>query len=308
MAEGTRIHMITAQETAYSVVVPHCSLLGEGPVWDDITGSICWVDILTGKIHEFTPFRNLFRTLQVKDMVGAVAICNNGNFVAALKQGLAMVERSSGTVTILTHPDAHMTHNRYNDGKCDPAGRFWIGSMSLHDTKKAGSVYMIDHDLTCSTQIKGVTLSNGMAWSPDYTTFYYIDTPSFEVAAYDYDFETGQISNKRVAFTIPKKEGLPDGMTMDIEGKLWIAHWDGWQIARWDPRTGKKIFSFQMPVARVTSCTFGGSSFQDLYVTSACVGLNEKQYDEQPLAGSLFVVKDCGFQGIKSPVFNYPKK
>lgn len=297
--------MLKAASLSYEVVVPQCSLLGEGPVWDATNKCICWVDILNGNIHEFTQSNNKYRNIAVKDMVGAVALCTNGDFLAALKSGLAFVNRNSGEVTLLHHPEVHLPQNRFNDGKCDPAGRFWVGTMSLSEKQGAGSLYMIDRDLSHSVKIKDITISNGLTWSPDHKTFYFIDTPTFEVVAYDYDFETGNITNKRVAISIPKKEGFPDGMTIDSEGMLWIAHWNGWQVARWNPGTGKKLFTISLPAARITSCTFGGQNLQDLYITSASIGLSEKQLEEQPLAGSLFVVKNCGFQGMEAIAFDY---
>ncbi len=298
---------INAANHSYEVVVPHSSLLGEGPVWDKINGSIVWVDILNGNIHEFSTATNKYKKIKVKAMVGAVALCTNGQLLAALKTGLAFVKRTNGTVKMMHHPEVHLPGNRFNDGKCDPAGRFWIGTMALSEKQKAGSVYVIEKDFSHSTKIKDVSLSNGMAWSPDHKTFYFIDTPTFEIVAYDYDIETGNISNKRVALTIPKKEGFPDGMTIDTEGMLWIAHWDGWQVARWDPHTGKKLLHISLPAARITSCTFGGDDLQDLYITSASIGLTETQHEQQPLAGSLFVVKNCGFQGMETIAFDYQK-
>lgn len=292
----------------YEVVVNCCCLLGEGPVWDAASKFIYWVDILNGNIHGFCTTQNKHRILPVKDVVGAVALCTNGDFIAALKSGLAFVNRDSGEVKLLHHPEVHLPENRFNDGKCDPAGRFWVGTMTLSEKAKAGNLYMIEQDLSHSVKIAGVTVSNGIAWSPDQKTFYYIDTPTFQVVAYDYDIETGNITNKRVAIAISKKEGFPDGMTIDTEGMLWIAHWDGWQVARWHPRSGKKLLSIPLPAARITSCTFGGEDLQDLYITSASVGLTEKQHEEQPLAGSLFVVKNCGFQGTETYSFDFQKQ
>ena len=289
----------------YKVVAPHCCLLGEGPIWDDETKTIYWVDILNGNIHEFCTTENVHRTIQVNEIIGAVALCTNGDFLAALKSGLAFIKRLSGEVKMLHHPEVHLPANRFNDGKCDPAGRFWIGTMALAETSGAGNLYMIERDLSHSVKIEGVTISNGMAWSLDHKTFYYIDTPTFQVVAYDYDIETGDITNRKVAINIPEEEGFPDGMTIDIEGMLWIAHWDGWQVARWNPFTGEKLLSIPLPIARITSCTFGGENLQDLYITSASIGLTEKQHEEQPLAGALFVVKNCGFQGMETIAFDY---
>ncbi|MBD0294580.1 MAG: SMP-30/gluconolactonase/LRE family protein [Flavisolibacter sp.] len=289
----------------YEVLAPHCCLLGEGPVWDAANQSICWVDILNGNIHEFKLSKKQHRTIAVKDMIGAISLCTNGDFLAAMKSGLALISRESGKIKILCHPEVHLPENRFNDGKCDPAGRFWAGTMAVSERAGAGSVYTIEKDFSHSVKMEGVTISNGMAWSPDNKAFYFIDTPTFEVVAYDYDIKSGNISNRRVAVTIPKKEGFPDGMTIDREGMLWIAHWDGWQVARWNPQTGQKLLSIPLPAARITSCTFGGEDLQDLYITSASIGLTEKQHEEQPFAGSLFVIKNCGFQGMETVAFDY---
>lgn len=238
-------------------------------------------------------------------MVGAVALSTNGDFVAALKSGLAFIDRHTGDTRLLHHPEVHLPGNRFNDGKCDPAGRFWVGTMALSEQAAEGSLYMIEKDFSCSVKIKGVTISNGMAWSPDHRTFYYIDTPTSEVVAYDYDLGTGRISNRRSVITIPKEEGFPDGMTIDRDGMLWVAHWDGWQVSRWDPGSGKKLASIALPAARITSCTFGGPGLRDLYITSASIGLSDEQREEQPLAGALFVIPNCGYQGLETHIFDH---
>jgi sugar lactone lactonase YvrE len=292
----------------YKVVTPHCCLLGEGPVWDSGTKTICWVDILNGKIHQFSLIENKFYSLNVGELVGAIAITSNGDFIAALKCGLAFVDRKTGGIIPISNPEMHLPENRFNDGKCDPSGRFWVGSMSLTEKLGAGSLYTIEKNLEYSVKIKDVTISNGLAWSPDHTTFYYIDTPTYQVAAYDYNEETGNITNKRIAISVPEKEGYPDGMTIDNEGMLWIAHWDGWQVTRWDPNSGRKLLSIPLPVARITSCTFGGNDLKDLYITSASIGLTEKLHNEQRLAGSLFVISNCGYQGIEPVIFDYNKE
>ncbi len=287
----------------YEVVVPHTCLLGEGPVWDATTKSICWVDILNGIVHEYVAGKKEHRTLPVNDMVGAIALCTNGNFLAGLKSGLAFINRESGAIKKLHQPEAHLPGNRFNDGKCDPAGRFWIGTMALSEESGAGNVYRIDKDFSCTKIIAGVAVSNGMAWSADGKLFYYIDSPTREVVAYDFDMATGDIKNKRVVISVPKEEGFPDGMTIDSDGMLWIGHWDGWQVARWNPFTGEKLCSIPMPAARITSCTFGGDYLQDLYITSARVGLTAGQLDHQPLAGSLFIIKNSGFKGVETSTF-----
>ncbi|MDR3696635.1 SMP-30/gluconolactonase/LRE family protein [Mucilaginibacter sp.] len=281
------------------IILPHQCLLGEGPVWDIKRGVICWIDILDGEIHEYSPESKKHKTIPVNQMVGAAVICRDGNFLAALKNGFGFVNRETGEVNMLANPESHIPGNRFNDGKCGPDGRFWAGTMSHTDEPGKGSFYAFDTDHSVSKKISNVSISNGMAWSADHKTFYYIDTPTFTVAAYDFDKNTAEISNKRVVINIPKEDGSPDGMTIDSEGMLWIAHWDGWQITRWNPDTGKKLLSIPLPAARITSCAFGGDDMDDLYITSARTGLTKDQLTEQPLAGSLFIIKNIGYKGLQ---------
>ena len=190
----------------------------------------------------------------------------------------------------------HLPGNRFNDGKCDPAGRFWAGTMSISNMPCAGSLYVLEKDGTVKTKITGVTCSNGMAWSPDDKTLYYIDTPTRQVVAYKYDTKNGDITDGRVAISIPEEKGSPDGMTIDTEGMLWIALWDGWKVIRYNPYTSEQLYEVTLPVSRVTSCVFGGDDMDDLYITSAREGLSDSDLKEQPLAGSLFVIRKSGFE------------
>jgi sugar lactone lactonase YvrE len=272
--------------------------LGEGPVWDDKTKTLFWVDILGGHIHEFSPDTETCKTLDIGQMIGAVAICNDGDFLVALKNGLGIINRKSGKLSLFAHPESHLLENRLNDGKCDPAGRFWIGSMAINEQPNAGSLYMLDLNNDITLKIDNTTISNGLAWSLDNKTFYFIDTPTMTVVAYDFELSTGNIANKRTVIVIDEKDGYPDGMTIDNEGMLWIGHWNGWQVTRWDPVKGEKLFALPLPVANVTSCTFGGSNFGDLYITTAKKGLTEDELKQQPLAGNLFVWKNTGYAGM----------
>lgn len=296
--------MIITSDLKPVVVVKHTCLLGEGPVWDATQKVICWIDILNGKIHEYSPEKKTHKIIPVHQMIGTIAVCNDGNFVAALQNGFAFVNRQSGEIKMINDPENHLPNNRFNDGKCDPAGRFWAGTMSLTDEPDKGNLYSLEKDFTIKQQIQNVSISNGLAWSIDETILYYIDTPTFEIVAYNYEKSTGLISNKKVIIKIDKEEGAPDGMTIDTEGMLWIAHWDGWQVTRWNPATGQKLLAIKLPVARVTSCTFGGDNLEDLYITSAKVGLSEAVLKNQPLAGSLFIIPSCGYKGILAFEFN----
>lgn len=286
------------------VVVKHSCTLAEGPVWDADRRAIYWIDIINGEIHEYETAENKHRTIQVHDLIGCIALSKSGNFVAALQKGFTFIDRKTGNVKMIADPEAHLPENRFNDGKCDPAGRFWAGSMSLSEEAKKGSVYVLEKDLSVTKKIEEATIPNGITWSPDHQIMYYIDTPTCEVAAFDFNKSTGSISNKRIVIQIPEQDGYPDGMTIDSEGMLWIAHWDGWQVTRWNPNTGEKLSSISFPVARITSCTFGGDQLQDLYVTSAKAGLTEEQLQQQPLAGVLFVVRNCGHKGMAAFEFD----
>ncbi len=288
------------------VVLDYKCLLGEGPVWDAKRKVICWIDILNGHIHQYSIESKKHTTIQLNEMVGSIAICSDGTFIAGLKSGFAFIDRESKKIQRITDPEAHLPNNRFNDGKVDPEGRFWAGTLSLTEEPKAGNLYVLEKDLSVSKKIGSVTISNGLAWSPDQKTMYYIDTPTSEIVSFHYEKGTGEISDRKVIIKIPRQDGYPDGMTIDSEGMLWIAHWDGWQVSRWNPQTGEKINKISMPVARVTSCTFGGDNLEDLYITTARKELTEEQLEKQPLAGSLFVLRNCGAKGMPAFEFERP--
>jgi sugar lactone lactonase YvrE len=285
-------------------VVAHLCELGEGPLWDEALQSIHWLDIEKGHIHTFNPATGKLETIEVHQRIGCIALFLGKNeFIGGLENGFATIDRNSGSVKLISDPESNLPGNRFNDGKCDPAGRFWAGTMSLEEESGAGNLYMLDTDTTVTKKLDRVTISNGMAWSADKKKFYYIDTPTKTISAWDFNIKSGTITAKRTIISIPDKEGSPDGMTIDTEGMLWVAHWGGWQVSRWNPATGKKLLSVTVPVKRVTSCTFGGKNLSDLYITSARIGMDVQEQENQPLAGSLFVVKDCGYSGL--PAFRF---
>ena len=187
---------------------------------------------------------------------------------------------------------------RFNDGKCDPSGRFWVGSMDRKEKNKLGSLYSWNSIEGLVNREQGVTVSNGMGWSPDNSLFYYIDSPTREVSVYDFDLSTGSINNKRRFISFSEEDGFPDGMTIDNEGRLWIAFWGGSKIMCVNPdsKAIEEVVSF--PVSKITSCAFGGEKMDKLFITSAKVQVNEKN---EPMAGKTFVVS-LGVQGL--PSFN----
>ena len=181
---------------------------------------------------------------------------------------------------------------RFNDGKCDPAGRFWAGTMAYDQTEGAAALYCLESDLTVRKMIDKVTISNGLVWTADAKYFYYIDTPTNEVSVFDYDVDTGDIANRKTAIKIEENLGHPDGMSIDEEDMVWIAHWGGGRVTRWNPKTGKLVETIKVPQASlVTSCALGGPNLDELFITTASVNLNAEQKKLQPLAGSIFWIQ-----------------
>lgn len=276
--------------------------LGEGPAWDEKGNTLYWTDILEKRIYRYHPATAKIESFQLDQYVGAVVPRQSGGLVVAAHRGFYYFDPPSGTLHLAAAPEDQDPDLRFNDGKCDPAGRFWAGTMSMTDRKCAGALYRLDRDGSLHRMLEGVSISNGLGWSPDGTTLYYIDTPTRVIAAFDYDAETGRIGKKRIAAEIPEEEGLPDGMTVDEEGKLWVAHWGGFQVARWDPASGKKLSSIRLPVPLVTSCVFGGDKRNELFITTARIGLSEEELKKYPLSGAVFRVT-MDVTGVKTYAF-----
>ena len=274
--------------------------LGEGALWDGRQQRLLWVDILGKALHVFDPVSRTDRVYDVGQLIGTVVPRQRGGAMVALQTGIHAFDYATGALTFLCHPEAEKPGNRFNDGKCDPAGRFWAGTMSLKGTGTHGALWRFDHDLLHQRMLDAVSISNGIVWTRD--AMYYIDTPTGRVDAFDYDNVTGHIANRRVAITIAPGTGHPDGSTLDAKGMLWIAHWDGWRVTRWNPLTGQCLQTINVPAAQVTSCAFGGPDLADLYITTARTGLNDEQLRDQPHAGGVFRVRP-GVRGLPAHEF-----
>jgi sugar lactone lactonase YvrE len=273
------------------------STLGEGPVYDEKNNSIFWIDIVNALIIEYDLKNNTERKIETGSMIGSFAITEYEHFIAALQDGIAIIQRNTGMKKMVATPETDIPSNRFNDGKSSPDGHFWAGSMSLNETDPSGSLYSIDEDFKVKKQEGGLTISNGLCWSLDKKYFYFINTPSLQIVRYDYT--NGNMSNKKTLITIDAaKDGYPDGMTIDVEGNLWIAHWGGWQVTRWNPLSGEKMTAIQLPVSQVTYIYFGGDDFSDMFITSARRGLISAQLASEPLAGATFRLHNTGFRGI----------
>jgi len=287
------------EQQLYQILSVEPAALGEGPVWDDQLNRLLWVDIVNGRINQWYPYTEIYQSIDFPGKIGAIALMQTDTVIAATDKGFAFLNLDNGGLTYLGDPEANKEGNRFNDGKCDPRGRFWAGSLNENEENQAAALYMLDGLGTITKKIDGVSCSNGMAWSLDERTFYFIDTAIRQVVAYDCSPKSGEISNRRVVIDVDPVDGLPDGMTIDTEGMLWIALWGGWKVARWNPHTGEKLTEIKLPVSQVTSCTFGGKDLNDLYITSAKVNLDADSLANQPYAGCLFVVKGLFVSGCE---------
>jgi sugar lactone lactonase YvrE len=264
------------------------AFLGEGPAWDSVRQRLYWVDIFPGLLHIFDPKDNLDEIVDVGQPLGCVAPAMDGNLILGLKSGLATLDLSTEKIDFVASPESNLPGNRFNDGKCGPDGRFLAGTMDNAELDATGSLYSLSPDGALKTLLTGVRISNGLAWSPDYKTLYFIDTPTRQVMAYDYDLRSGLIANPRVAVEIPEKMGWPDGMTSDYDGNLWVALWGGAALTVWNPANGTLVEKIAIPAKNVTSCAFGGPEQNELYVTSARKGLSDADLTAYPATGGLF--------------------
>jgi len=266
--------------------------LGEGPVWDHAAQLLWWVDIVGGSLHSYQPDSGEARSYDLGQEVGTVVPRASGGVMLALRDGFASFDPERGQLAMVHDPEAESgVDNRFNDGKCDPAGRFWAGTMSNKGERKAGTLWRLDADGSCHAMIEQVSISNGLCWDEDRGIFYYIDTPTYQVIAYDFDHDSGAIGNPRVAIEVPREEGGPDGMAIDAEGMLWIAHWGGHQVLRWNPDSGAITVRVRVPVAHTSACAFGGPELDRLFITTAGQGRSPEQLAAEPLTGGLFTVQ-----------------
>jgi sugar lactone lactonase YvrE len=281
--------------------------LGEGPAWESQSGSLYWVDIRAGRLHIFNPQDGSDRSVEVGDFLGCAAPRRSGGLVLGLRSGFATIDPpvawgKAAEMRVLVNPEPQLSGNRFNDGKCDPAGRFLAGSMDDAEIAASGSLYSLSPDGTVKTLLIGTRIANGLTWSPDYQTFYFIDTPTRTVMAYDYDLDTGVIANPRPVISVPPKLGWPDGMTSDTQGRLWVAMWGGARLTCWDPASGQLLEEITFSAFNISSCAFGGPDMTDLYVTSARKGMNPRQLAKYPLSGGLFRLR-TDIQGLPTFAF-----
>lgn len=265
--------------------------LGEGPVWDEQESRLYWVDILSGKLFRYDPYNKNNETFDIGEHLGCVALREEGGLVMARQSGLVFFDPEQRKVTNITGYEFQSPDSRFNDGKCDPSGRFWAGTLSYDLEEGAGCLYCLDQNLDTEVKLRELTIPNGMAWNRKGDKFFFIDTPTQKVQAFDYDDKSGEITNPLVVKKFDEEEGFPDGMTIDREGALWVALYNGGKVIRIDPGSGETLFEVHLPVPQVTSCTFGGADFNELYITTGREHMSADDIDRWPLSGSLFKVE-----------------
>jgi sugar lactone lactonase YvrE len=273
-----------------TVAFPGTARVGEGPFWDQETGRLSWVDILSGAIHTGAS------TVTLPTMVGAAVPKTSGGYVAATTEGFAEVG-TDGTWT--TRVTLLPPGQRMNDAKCDAAGRLWAGSTDLAFAPGDGVLHVLTADWRTEQVLTGLTLPNGLDWSPDTRTFYLIDSVAGELNAFDVQPDRPWLANRRLVARFPEAGGLPDGMAVDATGALWIAMWGGHRVIRMSP-AGEVLTEVQVPVAQPSSCAFGGPDLDVLYVTTAREGLEVEPTD---VAGSVLAVTGLGVRGLPARPF-----
>ena len=273
--------------------------LSEGPRWDGARNELLWVDVLAGRLHRARPGADgqlrVLQTFQVDRHLGAAAPAAGGGYVLAAGPGFLHID-DAGVTRELAQPEAGRTDVRMNDGACDPQGRFWAGTMAYDEAPGAGSLYRLELDGRCTQVLTGLTISNGIGWSPGGTTMYLADSGTGDVYAFDFDPATGDLGSRRTVVHISTPNAVPDGLTVDRQGNIWVALWDGGALARYHP-DGSLLASIPLPVDRPTSCAFGDTGGGTLFVTTARDGLSEAALARQPDAGRVLRLDSPGVTG-----------
>jgi D-xylonolactonase len=281
---------------------PAGAVLGEGPVWSARRQALFWVDILGRKLHRYTPQGGLMRTWSFDEEISALTERTGADsLLISQRHRVAIFDPETGATEPLVDIESDRPANRFNDAKCDRAGRWWVGSMDFEATQPTGALYCLDRTRKAVRHVDGFAVTNGPTWSLDGRTMYLANTATGELFAFDFDPLTGTPSNQRLWLRFGAGEGFPDGMTTDANGNLWIAHWAGGCVTCHAP-SGEQIARIDVPATNVTSCTFGGPNLTTLYITTATVGLTPEQLAREPQAGGLFAI-ELDVQGLPASTF-----
>lgn len=291
-------------EALPNAVVSIPTILGEGPIWSVEDRTLHWLDIFRPSINVYDPATGRNRVIPVAETIYAAGFAQGAGYIASLDSGFALLGRDGQVQRRIADPNAGRAVN-FNDGRVDRRGRFWSGTMARDWTSPIGSLWRLGGNGMATEMATGVILANGIGFSPDDRMLYFTDFARRIVFAYSFDLESGSLGQPKVLITLDEKDGKPDGLTVDAEGHVWVAHWDGWCVTRHDP-DGREVARIAFPVQRPTSVAFGGNDLSTLYVTSATMGLDEKELARAPLSGSLFAI-ETPYQGQPEASFVTPK-
>lgn len=272
-----------------SVLLQAGCQLGEGPVWYAARNSCLWVDITKKNVFEYHLHSKTLDQHQMPQMVSLIIPAGDPTVIVALQGGIARYHLDNKNIEMISDLHLDWTNIRCNDGLCDSSGNLWIGTTGIDHANGGGDLYYIDNKLSVQKKLEHLTISNGMALSPDNKLLYHTDSVTQYISCYAFDAVSGMMQFKRVAINIPTSAGIPDGMAMDEEGKLWIALWGGFGVGRFDPQNGNMISFIELPVPHVTCCAFIGEDRRTLLITTAKKGLSEQELDKYPLSGHLFI-------------------
>jgi sugar lactone lactonase YvrE len=276
-------------ETA-QVLFPSACMLGESPMWHAERNSCFWVDIERCRIYEYSWINSLIKKYDLKQRISLV-VAGKQALIVGLQGGVFRFNLDTQELSIVTELDENWTTHRCNDGICDNRGRLWISTMELNHLAQKGSVYCVSEYGLPKKCIEHATIPNGMAWSRDGKQLYYIDSTNQSVKSYLYDSKSGAISSKKIALLIPPHMGIPDGMTIDEQGMLWIAFWGGYGVGRFDVQSGKMVGFIDIPAPYVTSCVFAGKDLDYLIITTAIADMKPTALLEFPESGHTFVIR-----------------
>jgi sugar lactone lactonase YvrE len=264
-------------------------LVGESPHWDAQNQRLYWVDIYGKLIFQYTPTHHQTKQFTMPEMVGHVIPTSSEEALVSMPSGIYQFNLANQQLTRITELEPEHPNNRPNDGKCDPEGRLWVGTIDLEFKPEASALYRLDTNNKLTQMLSGLTLANGLAWDTQKNIFYFIDSAKQYVQKFDYHPDTGDITNRRIAFSCDDSPGLPDGMCIDSSGMLWVAFFDGGQVCQFNPDNGKIINKIKVPTKYPTSCALGGKNLDQLFITSASHLLTPKEKKTDTASGLTFV-------------------
>ena len=285
--------------------------LGEGPVWDPESNRLIWLDLVdwwnktddpTGVVHSYDPQGGAGRSIDVAGGVGSIAIRSAGGLVVAAGDGFGTLDLESGSFQMVVPLPLEEAGHRFNDGGCDPQGRFWAGTTGrVPGPSGECALYRLDTDWRVTRTLSGVTVSNGIGWSPEGEVMYYIDSPTGRIDRFRFDGERGRLGPREVLAEVPERLGVPDGLAVDSDGCVWVAVWGSSRVLRFTPR-GRLDTEVLLPASIPTSCAFGGPDLGTLYITTAWATLTDEERSREPYAGGVFAA-DVGVAGLREPSY-----